>query len=228
MSAPARITDQTSPQVSTDLKTLFTSKGIFFRPHVDETFYYQGNLVLVISETQYGLRVLVANQSGGTGFDYIKEEDFPDLTRAWSLEELNAIIALYPASAYPPEQVINPDTVVSMSECEMVDGVCTHRIRFNGQIIQATDTNKANAIAKCFLACLEGEWNKYFTEPIYYKNYLYICQVKDFSMWMFKNNLIPEQGDWNDPLSDLSIKVYDAPNNSWTTISEAHERFTRE
>jgi hypothetical protein len=155
MSAPARITDQTSPQVSTDLKTLFTSKGIFFRPHVDETFYYQGNLVLAISETQYGLRVLVANQSGGVGFDFIKEENYPDLIRAWSLEELNAIIALYPASAYPPDQVVNPDTKVSMSECEIVDGVCTHRIRFEGRVVIAADTN--NAIAKCFLACLEGE-----------------------------------------------------------------------
>jgi hypothetical protein len=52
--------------------------------------------------------------------------------------------------------------------------------------------------------------------------------VKDFSMWMFKNNLIPEKGNWNEPLSDPEGKVYDAPNNSWTTIAEVHKRFSNE
>lgn len=148
MAAPSRITDQTSLQESIDIKTILQAKGIYPEPYVDQTFYYRGNLVLVISETQYGFRVLVSNASGGTGFDLITREEYPELVRAWSAEELTTIVAHYPTSHRPK---------ISFSECEMVDGVCTHRIRFDGQLITATDTNKANAIAKAFIACLESE-----------------------------------------------------------------------
>lgn len=42
---------------------------------------------------------------------------------------------------------------------------------------------------------------------------------------MLRNNLIPEKGSWENPLSDTSVKVWDSHNESWITIQEAHERY---